>query len=117
VSQTCVFREIARVLRPGGRLVISDIVLDGPLPEARFQELHAYAECVSGALRREAHFALAGAAGLADVAVLRDVDQLAKLAESAPEEVRELQRHTGVQLNDVLGKVHSLTFRAPRPVR
>jgi predicted xylose isomerase-like sugar epimerase len=95
--------------------VISDIVLDGRLPEAVTKDLLAYAGCVSGALRREAYFALVGAAGLEDVEILRDVDQLAKLAECAPEELRELEERTGVGAEQVRGLVHSVTFRARRP--
>jgi arsenite methyltransferase len=114
-DKRAVFREIARVLRPGGRLVISDIVLDGPLPEAIGADLLAYSGCVSGALRREAYFALVGAAGLEDAEVLRDVDQMASLAEIGPDELRELQERTGVALQDILGRVKSVTFRAVRP--
>ena len=45
-----VFREIYRVLKPGGRLAVSDIVTDGPLPDAVKQDLAAWAGCVAGAL-------------------------------------------------------------------
>jgi arsenite methyltransferase len=114
-DKKAVFHEVARVLRPGGRLVISDIVLDGSLPAAVEKDLLAYCGCVAGALRREAYFALVGAAGLQDVEVLRDVDQMASLAEVGPEELRELQERTGVALEDMLGRVKSVTFRAVRP--
>ena len=45
-----VFREVFRVLRPGGRLSVSDIVVQGDLPQAIRDRLDAWAACVSGAL-------------------------------------------------------------------
>jgi len=45
-----VFHEILRVLKPGGRLAISDIVTDGELPTALKNDLEAWAGCISGAL-------------------------------------------------------------------
>ena len=112
-----VFAEIARVLRPGGRLVISDIVLKGRLPEAVEKDLLAYVGCVSGAMLQEEYFALVGAGGLERVEVLRDVDYLAGLIASAPEEVRALEARTGVRREEVLGRVRSVTFRASKPAR
>ncbi len=112
-----VFREVARVLKPGGRLVISDIVLDGALPEAIGKDLLAYTGCVSGAVRRESYFAMMGAAGLTQIEVLRDVDYLALLMDAAPEEVAELEKRTGVSRHQVKGVVRSITFRASKPAR
>jgi len=45
-----VFREVLRVLKPGGRLAISDIVTDGELPSALKKDMEAWAGCISGAL-------------------------------------------------------------------
>ena len=115
-DKRAVFAEIARVLRPGGRVVISDILLAGRLPAAVEKDLLAYVGCVSGAMRREEYFALVGAAGLEKVEVLRDVDYLAALVESAPDEVRALEARTGVTRDEVLGRVRSVTFRALKPM-
>jgi SAM-dependent methyltransferase len=109
------FREVARVLRPGGRLVISDIVLDGRLPEAVERDVFAYVGCISGASQRAEYFGSLERAGLGGVVVLRDVDFVETLIHSAPEEVAEFRRRTGVEPRTLLGKVRSLTFRAVKP--
>jgi len=107
-----VFAEIARVLKPGGRLVISDVVLDGRLPERALRDVYAYVGCVAGAALREHYFGQLREAGLGGVEVLKDVDFLAALKESAPEEAAELLRRTGVSWESVAGRVRSITFRA-----
>ena len=45
-----VFSEAFRVLKPGGRLAVSDIVTDGPLPEVIKKSLSAWAGCIAGAV-------------------------------------------------------------------
>lgn len=62
-----VFREVYRVLKPGGRLAVSDIVTDGPLPEAVKQDLAAWAGCVAGALDVADYVAAMEAAGFTGV--------------------------------------------------
>jgi SAM-dependent methyltransferase len=116
-DKAAVFREVARVLKPGGRMVVSDVLLDGRLPEAIQRDLLAYVGCVSGAMRREEYFALVVAAGLTQVEVLRDVDYLAMLIQTAPEEVAQLEKRTGISRDQLWGRVRSVTFRAQRPVR
>ncbi|MFV2074106.1 MAG: arsenite methyltransferase [Thermoanaerobaculales bacterium] len=107
-----VFSEIARVLRPGGRLVISDIVLDGELPAAITRDVLAYVGCVAGASQREDYFRLLAEAGLGEVEILKDADFLEMTAKAAPAEVQAIAASTGITIDDVRGIVRSVTYRA-----
>ena len=54
-DKPAVFREIARVLKPRGRLAVSDIALKAELPEAVASSLAAYVGCIAGAIRIETY--------------------------------------------------------------
>lgn len=62
-----VFREAYRVLRSGGRLALSDIVTDGPLPQEVKDSLSAWAGCVAGALDVKEYIADLEAAGFTKI--------------------------------------------------
>jgi SAM-dependent methyltransferase len=62
-----VFREMFRVLRPGGRVSVSDIVTDGPMSPLVAQGLESWAECVAGAVPVADYEAGLRAAGFVDV--------------------------------------------------
>ena len=65
-----VFAEIFRVLRPGGRMLVSDIVTIGQLSEAVRTDMRLWAGCIAGALDEGEFLDQAGIAGLAEVHVV-----------------------------------------------
>lgn len=67
-----VYREAWRVLRPGGRIQVSDIVLDRPLPPAVLDSIDAYLGCVGGASLRSDYLEIVAKAGFSEVRVERE---------------------------------------------
>ncbi len=64
-----VWREIARILRPGGRVAVSDLALVKPLPESVKRDLEALIGCVAGAVLIEETRAMMMAAGFSNIAL------------------------------------------------
>ncbi|HMU45113.1 MAG TPA: arsenite methyltransferase [Chitinophagaceae bacterium] len=67
-----VFSEIYRVLKPGGHFSISDIVLQGEIPEKWKQVAELYAGCVSGAIREKEYLSIIEEAGFKNITLQKD---------------------------------------------
>ena len=67
-----VFREAFRVLKPGGRAMISDIMLEEELPEALRANAALYAGCVSGAILKKDYVSKMSDAGFTDLTIVRE---------------------------------------------
>ncbi len=64
-----VLREAFRVLKPGGRFAVSDVVVDGPVPEEIRRRVELWVGCIAGALDRADYRDLLTRAGFVDVAI------------------------------------------------
>lgn len=73
-DKSAVFREAFRVLKPGGRIAISDIVTEGDFSPALRAELDRWAECVTGAIDVARYTGLMHQAGFVDIEVVDKVD-------------------------------------------
>jgi len=67
-----VFSEIYRVLKPGGHFSISDIVLEGPLPDKWKGVAELYAGCVSGAIQKSEYLSIVKEGGFINIVVQKD---------------------------------------------
>lgn len=66
------FQEIYRVLKPGGRFGISDIVINGKLPAKIQSAAEMYAGCVAGALNKDAYMRIVAEAGFVSVSITKE---------------------------------------------
>jgi len=118
-DKDAVLREAFRVLTPGGRFAVSDIVVLKPLPEAAQRAMRLWTGCVAGALLDTDYVAKLTAAGFTDAAVeitrryaRTDLDDLA--ADLRPEDV-PADLDLDAVLRDLEGAVVSAFVRATKP--
>lgn len=107
-----VFKEIYRVLKPGGHFSISDIVLEGELPSALRQAAEMYAGCVAGAIQIQDYLGLISQNGFTNItlqkekAILIPDDILAGYL--SKEEIKKLKNENS--------SIKSITVYAEKPI-
>lgn len=71
-DKDAVFKEIFRVLKPGGHFSISDVVLVGKLPEGLHKDAEMYAGCVAGAIQKETYLELIKLNGFNNITIQKE---------------------------------------------
>jgi len=113
-DKDAVFGEAYRVLQPGGRMTISDIVVYGEIPRSIRDSVTAWASCIAGALDESDYLSKIRAAGFEEVEVLsRDYVRIGEAAEW--EDVQALLSEAGLSPRDLDHKVASIKVKAYKP--
>jgi arsenite methyltransferase len=111
-DKDAVLRETFRVLKPGGRFAVSDVVIRGVVPEALRRDMLLWVGCIAGALEEDDYRAKLGAAGFEAVTV--EPTRIYRVADA-----REFLTRKGVDVNAVAalvdGKFMSAFIRASKP--
>jgi len=94
-----VLAEAFRVLKPGGRFAVSDVVVQGAMPDAVRRDMESWVGCVAGALAVEEFNALLAASGFSDVSI-------------EPTRVYEFDDPARAELN---GRIMGAFVRAQKP--
>ncbi len=109
-----VFADMARVLKPGGRVSVSDIVLVGEIPLQIRDSVEAYVGCLAGAIQRDDYIRMLQEAGLADV---RITEERSFTLEDVADEpvVADVVKRTGAgeaELRDAASRFRSIKVQA-----
>jgi len=116
-NKRMVFKEAFRVLKPGGRLAVSDVVLQKELPELVANSTEAYIGCLAGAIMKEDYLEIIRNVGFQDVSVVAEtsfpIESL--LSETAGSDIIAKPQISTEQLNEIASSVLSIKVSAVKP--
>ena len=112
-----VFKEVFRVLKPGGRLMVSDLVLRQKLPLSIENSIEGYVGCISGAVMKDVYLDAIGSAGFGDVEVIEEspfsLDFF--VSDSTDQAIDQSPKMSAEEVNGFADSVSSIKVRAIRP--
>lgn len=86
-----VFREVYRVLKPKGRMLVSDLVTQGELPEEVKKSFEAWAGCIAGALEKGHYLKTIEESGLTDVKIIKETTYSIDVAQELEGKITSIQ--------------------------
>ena len=111
-DKNAVFKEIFRVLKPGGHFSISDIVLQGNLPVKIQNVAEMYAGCVSGAIQKQVYLELINTNGFVNITLQKEKEII------VPDDILKnyLSENEINEFKNSASGIYSITVYAEKPV-
>ena len=111
------FKEAFRVLKPGGRLMVSDIVLQKRLPDFVLESIEAYVGCVAGASTKTAYLDAIRSAGFEDVTVMDETAFPLDCMTNDPtgQAILLSLKGSAEEIQEIEGAISSIKVRAVKP--